>query len=267
VILAYMVNQEGERPALWVTSSADGMQFDTPILLPTKIPHLTSAILPEIVPGKDGTVMVLWQDFRYIRSTVCARFSKDGGRSWLDRDVCIDEPPGKFHAFFPRGAADGRGGFFAQWVRFMDDRVQKAQVVLTHVDPRHLPPAAPDGATQARLEERVSAFWKTRLAGDWAGSYAFMDPVFRSGVRREAYIGLQGLVKYYDFKVEKLEVTERIAKATVRYTYEIPEIEVAPGKRQSVPKRDDPTMQEWIFVDGDWYLVFKDMMNQAFFRY
>jgi len=268
IILAYGVDREGQRPALWVTSSPDGMQFDAPMPLPTKTPHLTTAILPQIVPGKDGTVMALWQDFRYIRSTVCARLSKDGGRTWLERDTCLEEPPGKFHAFFPKGAADGTGGFFTQWVRYTDDRLHKAEVVLTRVDPGRVPaPPDPREASQARLEERVGGFWKTRVAADWGGSYAFMDPIFRSRVRREAYIGSQGVVKYYDFKIEKLDVTERIAKATVRYTFEIPELEVAPGKRQAVPKRDDPTTQEWVFVDGDWHLVFKDLMNQAFFQY
>ena len=267
IILAYGVDREGQRPALWVTSSPDGMQFDAPVPLPTKTPHLTTAVLPEIVPGKDGTVMALWQDSRYIRSTVCARLSKDGGRTWLERDTCLEESPGKFHAFFPKGAADGAGGFFTQWVRYTDDRLQKVEVVLTRVDPGRLPaPPDPREASQARLEERVGGFWKTRVAADWSGSYAFMDPIFRSRVRREAYIGSQGVVKYYDFKIEKLDVTERIAKATVRYTFEIPELEVQ-GKRHVVPKRDEPTTQEWIFVDGDWHLVFKDLMNQTFFRY
>jgi len=94
-----------------------------------------------------------------------------------------------------------------------------------------------------------------------------MDPIFRSRVTREAYIGSQGTVKYHEFQLQKVAVTERIAQATVSYTYEVPRIEVAPGRVQSVPKRADPTTQEWIFVDGDWYLVFKDLMNQPFFRY
>ena len=268
VILAHAVDRETGRPALMVTSSADGMQFDAPAPLATKTPHLTSALMPQVVPSKDGTVMIVWQDLRYIRSSVCARFSKDGGRTWLERDTCIDEPPGKFHAFFPKGAADGAGGFFAVWVRSMDDRMERSEVVVTRVDPRRPPtPTGLDAATQARLEERVAAFWTTRIAGDWAASFSFMDPIFRSRVTREAYIGTQGVVKYHEFELRKVAVTERIAQATVSYTYEVPRIEVAPGRVQSVPKRADPTTQEWIFVDGDWYLVFKDLMNQPFFRY
>jgi hypothetical protein len=95
-----------------------------------------------------------------------------------------------------------------------------------------------------------------------------MDHVFRSRVRREAYMGSQGLVKYHDFKIEKLDVTEQVAKATVRYTYEIPELEVISGRPPvKVPTRSEPVTQDWIFVDGDWYVVFKDIMNQSFFRY
>src|SRR5262249_28149650 len=127
VILVYTVDRDTTRPVLMVMSSPDGIQFDAPTSLATKTPHLTSALIPQIVPSKDGTVMIVWQDLRYIRSGVCARFSKDGGRTWFERDTCLDEPPGKFHAFFPKGAADGAGGFYAVWVRSLDDRMEQSE--------------------------------------------------------------------------------------------------------------------------------------------
>jgi hypothetical protein len=268
VILTYTLDREGHFPAVKAASSPDGVQFDASVYVPTKTAHLTSAVLPDVIQGKDGTILALWQDFRYIRSTVCVRVTKDGGRTWAERDTCIEEPPGKFHAFFPKAVSDGAGGFFTQWVRYLDDRMQKTEVVLTRIDPARLPTPSVPTATRARLEERVAGFWKTRMAADWGGSFTYMDHVFRSRVRREAYMGSQGLVKYHDFKIEKLDVTEQVAKATVRYTYEIPELEVISGRPPvKVPTRSEPVTQDWIFVDGDWYVVFKDIMNQSFFRY
>ena len=79
-------------------------------------------------------------------------------------------------------------------------------------------------------------------------------------------MGSQGVVKYYDFKIQEVNLTERVARVRVLYTMEIPELDLE-GKRHSVPKRDEQTVQEWVWMDGDWYLVFRDLMNQAFFRY
>ncbi len=267
VILAYTVNREAFPSALYAASSAEGTRFEPPVLLPVKTPHLTTAILPEVVTDRSGAVLVLWQDFRYIRSTVCARGSTDGGHTWLPHDVCLEEQPGKFHAYYPKGASDGAGKFHALWVRYTDDRLQKTEVVLAAVDARRAvtPPAAGD-ATVARLEERVGEFWKTRIAASYGATYDLLDPIFRSRVRREAYVGSQGTVKYYDAKIVKADVTERVAQVRVRYTFEIPELDVQ-GKRHKVPKRDEETVQEWVWMDGDWYLVFKDVMNQTFFRY
>jgi len=267
VVVAYTVGPEGKKHALFATSSSDGVQFEAPVHLPRKTPHLTTSILPEIVLDWSGTVMVLWQDLRYLRSTVCARVSKDGGRSWLPQDFCLEEQPGKFNAYFPKGAGDGNGRFYGVWVRNMDDRTQKTQVVLGRVDPERPPAGPPPGeASRTRLEQRVSEYWKSRIAAEWGKGYDFMDPVFQSRVRREAYIGTQGVVKYYDFNTTKMDLTERIAWVTVRYTMEIPELDVQ-GRLLKVPKGDEETVQEWVWMDGDWHLVFKDLMGQAFFRY
>lgn len=265
--LVYTLFPQDSRPALYAIASTDGKTFGSPTHLPDKPAHSTTSLFPEIVIGPAGRILVLWQDSRYIRSTVCARLSEDGGRSWAKSDRCLEEQPGKYPAYFPRGAVDGQGRFHAVWVRYTSDRFQKSQVVQTDIERATLlKPSSGGGADRKRLEQRVAGFWKTRTAGDWLKSYDYFDPFYRSQVRREAYVGTQGTVKYHEFKIEQVDITGNVAKVRITYSMEIPELDLQ-GKLHKVPKREEETAQEWIWIDGEWHLAFKDLMNQTFFRY
>ncbi|MBI5612442.1 MAG: exo-alpha-sialidase [Gammaproteobacteria bacterium] len=267
LVLAYTHFPQDSRPALYAMASADGKKFDSPKHLPDKPAHSTTSLFPEIVFGPAGNVLVMWQDSRYIRSTVCARLSEDGGRSWAKTDRCLEEQPGKYPAYFPRGAVDGQGRFHAVWVRYTSDRFQKSQVVQADIDRAVLlKPDSGGKPDRGRLEARAAGFWKTRTAGDWLKSYDYFDPFYRAQVRREAYVGTQGTVKYHDFKIEQVDIAGSVAQVRVHYSMEIPELDLQ-GKIHNVPKRDEVTVQEWIWIDDDWHLAFKDLMNQTFFRY
>ncbi len=267
VVMVYTLFPPQSKPALYATVSADGERFDPPAHLADKPAHSTTSLFPEIVIGSAGSVLVLWQDSRYIRSTVCARLSEDGGRSWAKTDRCLEEQPGKYPVYFPRGAVDGQGRFHAVWVRYTSDRFQKSQVVQTDIDRAVLlKPDSGGKADRGRLEARAAGFWKTRTSGDWLKSYDYFDPFYRAQVRREAYVGTQGTVKYHDFKIEQVDITGSVAQVRVHYSMEIPELDLQ-GKLHKVPKRDEDTVQEWIWIDNDWHLAFKDLMNQTFFRY
>jgi len=266
VLLAYTVQPDGKNHALFAISSADGVSFEAPVHLPRKTPHLTTALFPEIATDRSGALLVIWQDYRHMRAGVCARLSKDGGHSWLAEDRCLDDPLAKKPAFFPRAAGDGKGKFHAVWARYTDDRFHKSEVVLTDVNMAAPVRVAAGAASRARLEKRIQEFWKTRITAQWGKSYDFLDPFFRTNVRREAYIGSQGAVKYHDFKIGDIEITESIAKAKLRYTLEIPELDIQ-GTRHVAPKREEEITQDWIWIDGNWYLAFKDMVNQTYFRY
>jgi hypothetical protein len=43
-----------------------------------------------------GEVVVVWQDYRNIRSNLYMQFSKDGGKTWQEKDIPLEEP-GKFN--------------------------------------------------------------------------------------------------------------------------------------------------------------------------
>jgi hypothetical protein len=56
----------------------------------------TMACSPDILTTDNGEVVVVWVDYRNIRSNLYMQFSKDYGRIWQDKDMPLEEP-GRFN--------------------------------------------------------------------------------------------------------------------------------------------------------------------------
>ncbi len=255
-----------EKADLFYTRAEDGTRFSPPLRLDTDTPHLATSTLPAIAVSPRGKVLVAWQDFRHFRPAIYANLSDDGGRSWRKADFSLEERPGAGFSFFPSVAASGDGRFAVAWVSYREGRLQEGEAVFRVVDPDQLVTPAIEKPDPARLAERVAAYWNARIAGEWGECYQFMDPFFREKNTREAYAVTQGEVKYYAYRVQETRVTDRVASVRVFFTHEVPKLELL-GQVYRVPKREDETLQEWIWIEGDWYLVFKDVAGQSFFRY
>jgi hypothetical protein len=53
---------------------------------------ITTVTKPDILATEEGEVVVIWADFRNIRSNLYMQYSKDYGRTWQDEDTPLEEP-------------------------------------------------------------------------------------------------------------------------------------------------------------------------------
>jgi hypothetical protein len=87
----------------------------------------TRSILPEIVADDDGRVVIVWQDYRNIRSNIYMKYSLDNGKTW-SKDIPLEEE-GKYNTAFPSiEMIKGRLSVVA-W-RYTDDKLQEAYLYL-----------------------------------------------------------------------------------------------------------------------------------------
>lgn len=82
----------------------------------------TSAFLPVISVSKDGTIVVAWQDHRNIRGDIYINYSKDRGKTWLDKDINIEKDVGRDNSYYPY-MANHNDRYYILWTRFADDRM------------------------------------------------------------------------------------------------------------------------------------------------
>lgn len=253
------------RSNLYYTRSEDGLRFSEPVRLNSGAEYGASAILPSVAFDADKA-MVAWMDYRFFRPVVIGAYSADKGKTW-SHDFLMDSGPASGTSQFPfLLSLDDKW-----WLSFVNydlanmQTLERGKALVVQVIPEAPTPAAklslPD---TSKLVTRVNEYWKTRVNADWAGSYEFMDPFMRAKTPKEKYVASQGLVKYYGFEYLGFElVKERVARAKVKYTSEVPEMEIN-NRKYSVPKRDEESNQEWIWVDGNWYLTFVDLFGGIF---
>lgn len=244
--------------------SDDGVRFATPARLDSDAAHASTSTAPEIAADDKGRILVAWHDRRAFRDQVYFNYSLDGGKTWLAQDLSLAGPGVKYMQH-PRLTSDGQGGFRAVAVGYDSDKYGQAKSYLYRIVPGEpWPVAAGKPADQERLRERVAKFWGDRTRVDWGGNYDLMDPFYRAGASRDYYVVNQFKTVYHGFEIKDVKLTGNSALATIKYSMEIPEVFLQSGQKVRVPKREEEITEEWIWIDEDWYRVFKDVAGQSF---
>lgn len=267
-IVAGVRPDKNNKEDLFSAFSDDGVHFSNPVRLDTNTPHMSTSTGPQIATDENGNVLVVWHDFRNFRSEIYLNYSADGGKSWLKEDQGL-RVKGVRHSYNPRIVADGHGGFNLLYLGYHDDKREQGKLFTENIVA-----GKPGGGTksiappdEARLWERVAQFWDSRAQADWGKAYDLMDPYYRNITTREYYIANQLKTIYHAFEIKKADVTENKAAVKIKYTVEVPKIVTQSGQTVSVPKREEEIQQGWIWVDGDWFCVFKDVMGGTLVPY
>ncbi len=264
VLLVAGLLPDTKKEDLFFAASEDGVSFARPARLDTGAAHASTSTAPEIAADDKGRILVAWHDRRGFRDEVYFNYSQDGGKTWLTQDLQFTGP-GVKHMQHPRLTPDGQGGFRAVAVGYDSDKREQGKSYLFSIVPgKPWPAAAGKPADQERLRERVAKFWSDRTRADWGGNYDLMDPFYRSLTGRDYYVTNQFKTIYHGFEIKDIKLSDNSAQVTIKYTLEIPEMFLQSGQKVRVPKREEEIQEEWIWVDNDWYRVFKDVAGGSF---
>lgn len=254
------------RENMFYLRAEDGTQFSQPVRVNAGLPFDTTATLPEISVDATGAVLIVWQDQRYFRATVNANMSKDNGRTWPTDDFSLNDKAGTVFAIYPRVAALD-GNFSIGWTEYDTTVFNSGRTINRLLDSsQKLPETKVAAPSEERLKQRFAEYWNSRIAPDLGKAYTFMDPMFRDRNKKESFVANQATFKYYSANADSFAVTGNRGKVTLNYQFELPEIMLG-GKTINVPKTTEKTEQDWIWIDGDWYLVYKNIMGKDLIVY
>lgn len=223
------------------------------------LPFKSSAILPVLTFGDDGSVLATWVDMRYVRPVIVANYSADGGTTWLASDVVLASKKGMFH-YFPTVSYAGAGKYSVAWQESAKRSEPGSMIGQMEYRPGSsgvlMPP--PDAA---RLKARTDAFWKLREEEKFEPIFDMLDPYFQEINTRRGYGKSQGSVRYFSHRLTgEPVIVGNSATIKVAYESEVPELMLR-GRKISVPRQEVEIEQEWVWVDGDWYQVFRDIFG------
>lgn len=120
---------------VYFISSADrGLTWSSPIRLQTNKPHHTFASLTSLASDGEGRLMAVWVDYRNIRGNIYASYSKDFGKTWLQKEIQLS--PTNLNANLPKVVAGAGGKFYVIWLENKDDLMKDAFLKVLEVDVR-----------------------------------------------------------------------------------------------------------------------------------
>jgi hypothetical protein len=252
-------SEDGKSAGLFYSHGDGTSGFTAATPVSRKPLYQSKAIAPALAVDSKGGVFIAWMDYFYIKPLVAATFSVDGGKSWREPYVLsyfgrTDEQ------LFPVVNSNTDGGVTLAYLSAGQKRNQWISF--------ETPLAAPQNAYAPKLDvnqlkSRAAKYWDTRVKGDWKKSYEFMDPYYRQKVTQAAYVQTQGQVKYYGFSLKDEPVLSGVrAMINVSYDSEVPQFMLG-GKMVSIPRKETTTNQSWVWLDGEWYVVFEDLMGNT----
>lgn len=137
IFVSYARTFPGEptaKPDVWILQAHErGDRWDEPRRLSTEPHKLTQSFAPQVTASDSGQVVVVWQDYRNIRSGVYMNYSNDFGATWLPQDRVLEEP-GKFNSTYPHIIPLGGGRYDVVFLRYADDRFKEGGLWATRID-------------------------------------------------------------------------------------------------------------------------------------
>ncbi|MBK1617576.1 hypothetical protein CKO42_03730 [Lamprobacter modestohalophilus] len=254
---------------IFYTRSSDGGLSWEPIQPFRRYPfQVTQDNFPQIALGKEGNVVIAWNDYRNLRGDLFYNISFDQGATWLDEDVPLDEPGVAEDRLFPfvRNFSGSNGTFYLLASRYRDDGLAVADLYLhaLSIKPITRPLASSkqlgSSAQEKDLRARVSQFWKALVEADYKSAYALFDPYFRLRMPKQTYIAQSGRVKQLDFSIKDTKIEGKVARVAIEFTYEIPPLKMSLGGSYAKPPTMTRVEETWIYIDGDW---FKEYHNEV----
>jgi hypothetical protein len=108
---------------------------------------------------------------------------------------------------------------------------------------------------ESLLRQRIAEFWNSMIDAEWLKAYSYYDPFYRARITKEASMQGKGLIKYYAFNIENIEIRGNIADAKIKVNFEVPKI-VLKDKTGSVPRQDRVIDARWLWIYDNWYLEY-----------
>lgn len=222
-------------------------------------PDITTSSNPTLIATESGALVAAWEDRREIRVNVYLSRSLDGGETW-SAPVAM-APALQSTRDHPKLFVEGKEVFLGYY-EVVGGEVPSAswKVVALGPDAQRIEKlTAPgfmlsDDERLARLEERVDAFWHARAEGNFAAAYDFLDPAYRGVVSRDGYERTQGRLQFEDYEIVAVQVTGRFGGSLTKMTAAIPQARVGGSEFELEPREDD-VPHEWVWIDGDWFVV------------
>jgi len=261
--------RSGEKEDIYVIRSADnGTTWADPERIRPENTWHTEAKTPSVAFGPEkGEAVIIWEDWRDVRSNVRVGYSSDYGATW--GQVTSIGVSGQYNLGLdfkvPKSLVRHGDRWHVVAKRYINDTLKTYDLIAYDfsLDELNKKRAAiqenPEKLSESRLKERITAYYQALMKEDFQSTYALSDPFFRARRSLDNYLKQLGRIKYHSFDIGEIEIRGRLARVVENFEASVPEFEVN-GKKVSKPLQPYTYNAYWVFLDGDWY---REYYNEA----
>ena len=219
----------------------------------------------DIATLDDGSIIVIWEDFRSILPAIFINYSKDEGVTWLEKPYSLSILGGESAAKpVLKSSSSEFNVFFNVFVLKDETRpvVTTRRVILP--SPKKIDYTTlglyeykvKDKASQEKkLASRMKKLMAARLKGDLEEEWKFLDPIYRNQHRKLSWMANRELLKFTDYTIKKIDVTGDIGsvkgKMSSRFTSKFEEAESLNKQRKEMKDYD----MKWGWFKDQWYMI------------
>jgi hypothetical protein len=270
--VSWISQQQNVKP--WINAATyattKGAWSTDPVRLDQKPFNLTISTLPTIAINSEGVPLVAWIDYRNILPNIYASASFDQGKTWTKAQDL--ETEGRYASFYPTLLPAGKD-FIIAYQHFSDNTHKQTdyyvrKLILSSHGLADLPKPIEitESEKKKKLDERVDQFWKFRVEGKFDKTYDFFDPAFKAIYNRKTFDEMQGHVKYFTAKRDGCTITENVADCTVSIEARLLPFEYM-GKTLQSERKASKVEQNWVWIEDNWYVVFKNPIGGPLLQY
>lgn len=233
----------------------------------------TKSLSPDVIATAQGMILAAWVDYRDIRSNIYLSTSSDQGATWTEPQPLLK--PGVSAAGWPR-FMPWRGGAAIAYEVYPTDVQADGRMILQELprtDQGNLeglpqPKIYTEEYRRERLQQRIDALWKARIATDYPTAYDMFDFAYKAATPKAHYLANVGVITYLSYMTKDIVVSGNEASVNMKLQYEVKPTFI-PGvpKAITVPPVDVEAANTWVWVGDDWYLVFSPSYDRPVLQY
>ncbi len=221
----------------------------------------------DIVMLDDGTLVVVWEDFRRILPMIALNYSTDKGETWLNIPLIVSRQDIVNNSFKPfiRKTGNTFTVFYQNNMYPEQVKPEVKTLAVTLPSPQSkdfdkkalaLKSLPSDAELKKRLTERFNLLKDSRLNHKWKQAWTLQDPLYRNLYKKKMWLKTRDRVIYTKLDLEsvKLDNPYGYALGDMVYSLDPDYIDAEPNDPRFSNQKKKFVLKWGWFVD-DWYLI------------
>jgi photosystem II stability/assembly factor-like uncharacterized protein len=215
----------------------------------------------------DGTIVVVWEDYRGILPAIFMNYSEDKGQSWQANPIpLVNMGRSNFRQPFIKVDKSDFSVYFSETPLKDQTRPVARTRKVTIVAPQRLQSRQYSYPVQKGLKKRMDELMKLRISANdkpleyYPKEWNYIDPIYRANVRKISWMKTRDLFRYLDYTIDEVVFSGAIAyvKGSMNFNLinDLPEAD--PKQKYLLKDKKQKYTAKWGWFYDNWYIIPED---------